>query len=214
MCICVCISLYMCVCVLSVCMCVWVCMCICVFTCVYMYICVCPSVYVCVSVCVYVCPHLCDYVYVCVPLCMSVCVCGCPYVCMCVCVCVCVWLTFGDHLFQQQSRIFSDGSKGERRLEKKTESVTWSSYFPGSPLPFVSLSQAAPQVSPCFLCWAWLVLSHHSCWRKFRSGILFKSTHTWYISLPLLCWESCFHFPDLSLSTLTFILIQLLFALR
>ena len=53
-------------------------------------------------------------------------------------------LRFEVHLFQQQSRAYSDGYRGERRLEKKTESVTWSRYFPGSPLPSVSSSQAAP----------------------------------------------------------------------
>ena len=77
-----------------------------------------------------------------------VCVCMWMYVyvgiSVCVCVCVCMWLRFGGHFFQWQNRVFSDGYKGERRLEKKTESVMWSRYFPGSPLPSVSSSQASP----------------------------------------------------------------------
>ena len=72
----------------------------------------------------------------------------CVYVCICVCVCVCVCryvcVIFGGHFIQQQSRVSSEGYKGERRPENKTESVTWSRYFPGSPLPFVPSSQAAP----------------------------------------------------------------------
>ena len=72
----------------------------------------------------------------------------CVYVCICVCVCVCVCryvcVIFGGHFIQQQSRVSSEGYKGERRLEKKTESVMWSRYFPGSPLPSVSSSQASP----------------------------------------------------------------------
>ena len=78
--------------------------------------------------------------------CVCVCIWVCVYVCicLCVCVCMCVCVRFGGHFFQQQSRVSSDGYKGERRLEKKTESVTWSRYFPGSPLPSVSSSQTAP----------------------------------------------------------------------
>ena len=92
---------------------------------------------------------------------------------VCVYVYVCDW--YLGITVQQQSRVYSDGCRGERRLERKTESVTWNRYFRGSPLPSVSLSQAAPQVSPCILCWAWLLPSHHfwdwpttrskSCWR-------------------------------------------------
>lgn len=111
----------------------------CVYVCIYVCsrvsvcICLCPSVYVYVSVCLCICVStsvwLCVCVYVCVPLCMCVCVCG----CQCVCMCVCVWLKFGGIRFHQQNRVFSDGSKGESRLGKKTESVTRSRYSPESP---------------------------------------------------------------------------------
>ena len=50
------------------------------------------------------------------------CVCMCAFLSVCVYMCVCV--RFGGHFIQQQSRVSSDGYKGERRLEKKTESVT------------------------------------------------------------------------------------------
>ena len=82
--------------------------------------------------------NICRLWWVCVCVYMSVCMCA--FVSVCVCVCV----RFGGHFIQQQSRVSSDGYKGERRLEKKTESVTWSRYFPGSPHPSVSSSQDAP----------------------------------------------------------------------
>ena len=72
------------------------------------------------------------------------CVCMFAFVSVCVYLYMCVFVRFGGHFIQQQSRVSSEGYKGERRLEKKIESVTWSRYFPGSPLPSVSSSQAVP----------------------------------------------------------------------
>ena len=120
---------------------------------------------------------------------MNVCVRMCVYMCVCVCACV----RFGDHLFQQQSRVSSDRYKGERRLEKKTESVTWSRYFPGSPLPSVSSSQTAPS-DPTLLPLLGLVVSQS----PFLSDqqlmqVLSNCTRPWCISCSLyitLCWQS------------------------
>ena len=60
----------------------------------------------------------------CVCMCVSVyeyvSACSFVYVCVYVCVCVCVLpLRFAGHFSQQQSRVSSDGYKGERRLEDR-----------------------------------------------------------------------------------------------
>ena len=165
-------------------------MCMCVYK--FVYVCMCVEcVYVCVSVYVYMGVHLWVSVYICVSIC--VCVCVCVYVCPCVCDCVYVYMCVSVCMCVRMTKIWGSlaAAAAEQSLfwwiqrRKKTESVTWSRYFPGSPLP-----KLLPQVLTCFLCWAWLVLSHHSCWPKFRSGFLFKSTHTWYITFYLYCAES------------------------
>ena len=176
MCMCVCIRLYMCVCVLSVCMCVWVCMCIWVFTCECLYVYMCVFICVCMCVCVYVCP----------------CVCDCVHVYMCVSVCMCVrmteiWGSLAAAAAKQSLFWWIQRRKKtwkEDRICHMKQVLSWiSSSFCVHP-------KLLPQVLTCFLCWAWLVLSHHSCWPKFRSGFLFKSTHTWYITFYLYCAES------------------------
>ena len=188
MCIRVCISLYMCVCVLCVCVCECVCIyvCSCVSVCIYVYVHLCMCMWV--SVCVYVCPHLCDCVYV--YMCVSLCVCVCVYVDVnvCVCVCVCDWnLGITCSISRAESFLMDPKRKQtwkEDRICHKKQVLSWISSS------FCVSSQAAPSGLSCFLCWAWLVLSHLSCWPKFRSGFLCKSTHTWYISFHLYCAES------------------------
>ena len=109
-------------------------------------------------------------------------------------VCVCVLpLRFAGHFFQQQSRVSSDGYKGERRLEKKTESFTWSRSFPGSPLPSVSSSQAAPSGLTLLPLLGLVVSQSPFLSDQQLMQVLSNCTRPWCISCSLyitLCWQS------------------------
>ena len=138
---------------------------------------------VCVCVCVYEC--VCVFVWVCMY----------EHLCLCVCVYiyVCMWLRFAGHFLQQQSRVSSDGYKGERRLEKKTESFTWSRSFPGSPLPSVSSSQAAPSGLTLLPLLGLVVSQSPFLSDRQLMQVLSNCTRPWCISCSLyitLCWQS------------------------
>lgn len=127
------------------------------------------------------------FVYMCVCVCVTVCMCIC--VCPSVYVCVCMWVSMCVCVYEWNLGITCSISRAESFLMDPQEKEDLERRQ--------NLSQEAvfhpkllPQVSACFLCWAWLVLSHLSCWPKFRSGFLFKSMHTWYISFYLYCAES------------------------
>jgi len=130
--------------------------------------------------------------------CACVCIWVRVYVCICICVCVCVCVRFGGHFIQQQSRVSSDGYKGERRLEKKTESVTWSRYFPGSPHPSVSSSQDAPSGLTLFPLFDVVVSVTISDWSTIRckSYLTAPALGTSPVPFTSLCADSQAQFPE------------------
>ena len=141
---------------------------------------ICRLWWVCVCVCGWVCVFVCMSVYVW------------AFVSVCVYTYVCMWLRFAGHFLQQQSRVSSDGYKGER-LEKKTESVTWSRSFPGSPLPSVSSSQAAPSGLTLLPLLGLVVSQSPFLSDQQLMQVLSNCTRPWCISCSLyitLCWQS------------------------
>ena len=135
---------------------------------------------------------------VCVCICVCVCVCMSVYVCEHLCLSVCVYISvyvteICGSVLQQQSRVSSDGYKGERRLEKKTESFTWSRSFPGSPLPSVSSSQAAPSGLTLLPLLGLVVSQSPFLSDQQLMQVLSNCTRPWCISCSLyitLCWQS------------------------
>ena len=135
--------------------------------------------------------------WVCVYVCVCIWVCKCVFICVCVCICICMCVCVCCHW---DLRVTFSSSRAESLLmdtkekeDLKTESVTWSRSFPGSPLPSVSSSQAAPS-DPTLLPLLGLVVSQS----PFLSDqqlmqVLSNCTHPWCISCSLyitLCWQS------------------------
>ena len=101
-------------------------------------------------VCVYVCVWLwvCKYVFICI--------CVCVYVYVCVCVATEIW---GSLFPAAEQSLFWWIPRRKK---------TWRQNLSHEAGPFLDLLfllclrlKLLPLISPCFLCWAWLFLSHH-----------------------------------------------------
>ena len=107
---------------------------------------VCRLWWVCVYVCVYI--WVCKYVFICICVCMYV------YVCLCV-----LPLRFGGSLFPAAEQSLFWWIPRRKK--------TWRQNLSHEAGPFLNLFllclrlKLLPLISPCFLCWAWLFLSHH-----------------------------------------------------
>ena len=102
--------------------------------------------------------NICRLWWVCVCLYMSVCVC--VHFCLCVCICVYVW-DLGVTLSSSRAESLLMDTKEKEDLKRRQNLSHEAGTFLDLPFLLCLHPKLLPQVSPCFLCWAWLFLSHH-----------------------------------------------------